>query len=225
MAHYGLLYVAMTPPDHLGAEFNAWYDTEHVPERLSAPGFLGARRWVAKQAETKYLALYDLESPAALETDAYRKMSGEFNTEWTKRITGQVSNLTRRVYEQIWPGQTQALSDAGALLAVAIEPEPGYEDELNAWYQEEHLGLLLKVPGFRQARRFRALEGSPKYLALYDLDSLDALKPSLELDAAVNTPWADRIRPHFQTIKRGTYLVYPAGQSASAQPSPAETVS
>ena len=103
MANYGLLYAAMTPPDDLEAEFNAWYDTEHIPERLSAPGFLGARRWVARQAETKYLALYDLESPAALQTVAYRKMSGEYNTEWTKRITSQVSNFTRRVYEQqIW---------------------------------------------------------------------------------------------------------------------------
>ena len=223
MANYGLLYAAMTPPDDLEAEFNAWYDTEHIPERLSAPGFLGARRWVARQAETKYLALYDLESPAALETEAYRKMSGDYNTEWTRRITSQVSSFTRRVYEQIWPGQAQALPDAGALLAVAIEPEPGYEDELNAWYAEEHIGRLLKVPGFRQARRFRAIEGSPKYLALYDLESLDALKPSSELEAAVNTPWSDRIRPHFQSIVRGTYLAYPATQSVGIQGSQAQT--
>ncbi len=221
----GILLVYADVDEKIEEEFNAWYDTEHVPERLSAPGFLGARRWVAKQAETKYLALYDLESPAALETEVYRQMSGEFNTAWTKRITSQVSKLTRRVYEQIWPGQAPALPDAGALLAVAIGPEPGYEDELNAWYQEEHLGLLLKVPGFRQARRFRALEGRPKYLALYDLDSLDALKPSPELDAAVNTPWADRVHPHFQTITRGTYQAYPAGLSASAQPRQAETAS
>ena len=26
------------------AEFNAWYNEEHVPERLSAPGFLAAAR-------------------------------------------------------------------------------------------------------------------------------------------------------------------------------------
>ena len=106
---------------------------------------------------------------------------------------------------------------------MAIEPEPGYEDELNAWYAEEHIGRLLKVPGFRQARRFRAIDGRPKYLALYDLESLDALKPTPELEAAVNTPSSDRIRPHFQSTVRGTYLAYPATQSVGIQGSQAQT--
>jgi len=35
-------------------EFNAWYDSEHLPERLAIPGFRSAR-------EGKYLATYELD--------------------------------------------------------------------------------------------------------------------------------------------------------------------
>jgi len=31
-------------------EFNAWYDSEHIPERLSIAGFRSARRWSADTA-------------------------------------------------------------------------------------------------------------------------------------------------------------------------------
>lgn len=218
MSNYGLLMAMMTPPADLEGEFNAWYDTEHVPERLSAPGFLGARRWVANDAPAGYLALYDLESPAALQSPEYLSMAGPNRTEWTARITSRVSDLQRNVYEQVWPGRAQARPNAQALLTVSIDPDPAHEAELNAWYEQEHLGLLLKVPGWLQARRFRAIEGGPKYLAIYDLASLDALQPSPQLDAARNTAWAKRIRSTWQRVVRASYITYPPpGQSLAAE--------
>ena len=45
------------------------------------------------------------------------------------------------------------------LLLVMMEPEEGYADELNAWYDEEHLPERLSCPGFLAARRFE-LEGA-----------------------------------------------------------------
>ena len=43
-----------------------------------------------------------------------------------------------------------------------MEPEEGYADELNAWYDEEHLPERLSCPGFLAARRFELLESSPE---------------------------------------------------------------
>ena len=40
-------------------EFNAWYDSEHLPERLAIPGFRSARRWVCNGT---YLGTYELDS-------------------------------------------------------------------------------------------------------------------------------------------------------------------
>lgn len=208
MSQYGLLQAMMNVPEQYEEEFNAWYDTEHVPQRRRAPGFLAARRWVAHRADFKYLAHYDLDSPAAVETEVYRQMSGKFNTPWTKRIGRLVSQSQRTIYEQIFPGQAPALPDSAALLLVGIDPDPAIEADFNAWYDEEHVPLLLKVPGFRQARRFRVVDGGPKYLAVYDLAGREALHPSPELQAARSTPWYQKRVPHLDNAWRGVYLAY-----------------
>ena len=38
MTSRGLLLTLTEPPPAMEEEFNAWYDTEHLPERLSIPG-------------------------------------------------------------------------------------------------------------------------------------------------------------------------------------------
>ena len=40
------------------AEFNRWYDREHLEERVAIDGFLEARRYVAHDGKPKYLCLY-----------------------------------------------------------------------------------------------------------------------------------------------------------------------
>jgi len=45
----GLLAVWTDIPAHLEADFNRWYDEEHLPERAGIPGFLHARRYVSRQ--------------------------------------------------------------------------------------------------------------------------------------------------------------------------------
>ena len=52
------------PPAEFEEEFNAWYDTEHVPERLGIPGFESGLRYVSADRPRRYLALYDL--PASM---------------------------------------------------------------------------------------------------------------------------------------------------------------
>ena len=58
----GLLLVGMTPAPQYETEFNAWYDTEHVPALSRVPGVLSARRFRAAGGP-KYVALYHLAAP------------------------------------------------------------------------------------------------------------------------------------------------------------------
>ena len=47
------------------SEFNNWYDTIHIPDVLSSPGFKGAARYVIKDQvkdKGKYLAIYEIET-------------------------------------------------------------------------------------------------------------------------------------------------------------------
>src|SRR5256885_14571463 len=62
------------------------------------------------------------------------------------------------------------------LLLMMTDIDPAHEDDFNRWYEEEHLAERMAIPGLINARRFTALEGGPKYLALYDLESLEALQ-------------------------------------------------
>lgn len=102
----GLLVVTMdVPPEH-EAELNRWYDEEHLPERASLPGFLSARRFVAREGPSKYLAVYELESADALESDAYRALCSP--TPGTLRIRGLRTSYLRNVYEEITPARLRA---------------------------------------------------------------------------------------------------------------------
>jgi hypothetical protein len=61
------------PPAAMEEEFNPWYDTEHLAERLAITGFRSAQRWVASCAppEGKCLATYELESLEILKSPEY----------------------------------------------------------------------------------------------------------------------------------------------------------
>ena len=73
MSRRGLLLTITEPPPAMEEEFNAWYDTEHLAERLAIPGFRSAQRWVADVApgEGRYLATYELDSPEVLSSREY----------------------------------------------------------------------------------------------------------------------------------------------------------
>jgi hypothetical protein len=97
-----LLVMADIAPEHED-EFNRWYDEEHVPERLSIPGFLSARRFRALEGGPRYLALYELESPDVLQTEAYKRWLGPDETAWTRRMSKLFRNdrFVRNVYVEI----------------------------------------------------------------------------------------------------------------------------
>jgi hypothetical protein len=79
----GLLLNAMNVDPAAEAEFNEWYDTEHVPMLAAVPGVLCARRFRATAANRRYVALYHLVSPDVQATPAWRNAA---DTEWTRRM-------------------------------------------------------------------------------------------------------------------------------------------
>jgi hypothetical protein len=104
MAKKGFLLVLMQPPPAFEEEFNAWYDTEHVPERLAVPGFETGLRFVGVSgAAPRYLAIYDLASPEVLRSEAYLRVAFERSSPWTKRVTSRV-RVWRYAGEQLHPG-------------------------------------------------------------------------------------------------------------------------
>src|SRR5205809_6497373 len=95
----GLLMVWADVPADKEAEFNRWYNEEHLAERLSIPGFLSGARYEAVKGNPKHLACYELESAAVLESEVYQRFRAT-PTQRTKRYGPAVSSTTysRNVY-------------------------------------------------------------------------------------------------------------------------------
>lgn len=173
-----LLFVMMDMPAEHDEEFNRWYAEEHLPERAGLPGFRTARRFKAVTGSPPYLATYDLDSLAALETPQYQALVSPPG-EWTRRIGRLLNANIRNVYTDATPAHLPpgGHPDTAALLAVMMSVAPENDAEVEAWYDEEHLAERLACPGFLSARRLVAVAGTtPRHLALYELASLRALQ-------------------------------------------------
>src|SRR5260370_37535481 len=70
LAGKGMLLTSMDIDASDEAEFNRWYDREHLEERVAIDGFLEARRYVAHAANPKYLSLYSTETFDVLDSPA-----------------------------------------------------------------------------------------------------------------------------------------------------------
>ena len=95
----GLLLVMMDIDPEYEEEFNRWYNEEHFPERVSCPGFLNGRRFLAVEGGPKYLAIYDLEGPEVLKSAAYKKIEGP--SEWRRKLGPHIKNRVRNIYVEI----------------------------------------------------------------------------------------------------------------------------
>ena len=73
----GMLCTRMDCPPAFEAEFNHWYDTEHMEERARIPGFQSTRRYVALDGGPRYLAPYETSSLDVFRSDAYRAKIAE----------------------------------------------------------------------------------------------------------------------------------------------------
>lgn len=192
----GLLLAALDVPDAFVAEFNRIYDNEHVPQLLALPGFLNGRRFQAVDGKPRFQAVYDLASPDAFAPAIFEAQS-KINNEWNEKVRPQYTFRESGVFEQILPdplGRTAMPENAGGIHLAGTSVAPEHEEEFHAWYNTEHIPFLARVPGVLRTRRFASVDGSKRYLAVYELADPD-VELSKEWDTARYTPWSARQRP------------------------------
>jgi hypothetical protein len=195
----GMLIAALDFSQVAADEFDDWYDTEHIPERLRVPGFLGAERWIGADDPRQSVATYDLANLAVLETPGYRAIGGANLSPWSKRITARCRRLLRFEGEQLPSGERLVAADANGLLVVAMTPLPEVETAFNAWYDTEHLPAPARVPGVLAARRFRAGgEARPRYVAVYHLAEPQVQEGAAWVAARDSTPMPQNLRPSIE---------------------------
>jgi hypothetical protein len=87
-----LLVIAMNPAPEAEAEFNAWYNEEHLPALGSVPGVLQARRYRGAAATQRYLAMYHFAEPGIRDGAAWKKAA---NTPWTIKMRPHFRDFLR----------------------------------------------------------------------------------------------------------------------------------
>lgn len=103
-------------------------------------------------------------------------------------------------------GDGQPLNLGRALLLVTAEMDPNYEEEINHWFDEEHFPERIQCPGFLWGRRYRAVDGGPKYVNLYGLKDADVLTSEAYLRIRPSTERRDRVVAGHQKTTRSIYV-------------------
>jgi hypothetical protein len=180
-------------------DFHAWQDQEHIPERLAVPGFINGQRWVGADNPKISVNTYDLENLAVLESAPYLAFAYDNASAWTKRLSPSFRRLMRSTANQLAPGDAIQPDGAQALLFNAMNIPAEHDADFNAWYLQEHLPALSKIPGVLSGRFFRS-EGersTHRYIVMYHMTAPD-LPDTPEWRKAADTPWSDKVRPYFR---------------------------
>ncbi|KAJ2890611.1 putative alpha beta hydrolase [Zalerion maritima] len=224
MSGPGILYVTMQPQEGLHpAQFHEWYNNEHGPTRLKLPRiFTNGLRYRATDGQSpEVLAVYDVTSMSHLETTAYtclraNRSPREAETIDQVKVNRSFYDLgTTAKSDTFRPIEQLTNDEAEGLVLVAVTATlkniAGAEKEYLKWYEEEHIPMLSKVPGWLRTRLFQTstLEsaGEITYLALHDYAKQNGLGGP-QYKAAVSTEWRDEVAKYIETKGRRTYELF-----------------
>ena len=133
MAGKGMLLTSMNIDASDEAEFNRWYDREHLEERVAIEGFLEARRYVAHDGNPKYLSLYSTRTFEVLDSPAYRAALAN-QTAWSKANIARFKDMIRAVARIT---VSRGTGRGAALGIVRLRPASGGDDKLRAALREQ----------------------------------------------------------------------------------------
>ena len=120
-------------------EYDDWHAHEHMPERLSIPGFLRGTRWVSTDGRNAYCMLYEAQEEATVTGGRYLERLND-PTPWSRKMMAHHRNMVRslcRVRARFGAGLGQFL------LSVRCSPEPQERAGLESWLCAE---LLPGIP-------------------------------------------------------------------------------
>ena len=212
----GLITVRLDVAAEHDAEFNDWYNLEHVPQLTAMPGFMRTRRYFCEKSDIRYLAWYET-ADEHVEAGAHFQSIVTDPTPWSLRMRKLYGNQRERMNFKLMceVGDTPA-PDAPWMYVVHTDIPDHIVDEYNAWYDREHLPRCAAIPGVFRARRYMStgIHGGgtdgPRYLTAYELAGPDVWESPAALQAR-KTPWTEKMRSLFSNTRRALYqLVAPS---------------
>ena len=201
----GLMMVWCDVSAEAEEEFNHWYNTEHLQELLSVPGVLNAARYEATSSGPKHLAMYELESVAVVDTDAFKNRPP---TPWGQKAGPRAvaTTLINNVYQMIHPASLNdelTNADMSPALQIGRMDVPAEADaEWNNWYSTVYVPNYEKVDGCIRGRRWKSVRGEPSYATVYEFAN-----PEVSSTA----PWLEQRDIHPDNVRMREVMTHAAG--------------
>jgi len=139
----------------------------------------------------------------------------------SERETSVISRLTpldRRVFKPVSGKWKPAIGTSEELtprfyVFVGVSVKSEDEEDFHKWYEEEHVDMLSRIPGWLRSRRYELVDHGgtpdtpPKFLAVHEYrDEKDLTSP--ERKAAQSTPWRNRVIGNAVTVEKRVLKVY-----------------
>jgi hypothetical protein len=135
-----MLYAVDVPPNEV-AQFSAWYDHEHLPERVAVPGFLRGRRYARTSGPgQRHLTLYDAVDTSVFSSPGYLARL-ESPTPLTRSVVATFDRPHRAVLRVLF----SVGAAVGARLAVVQLPSVD-SSLLARWVERELAPPVLSDP-------------------------------------------------------------------------------
>ncbi|PPR04888.1 hypothetical protein CVT24_007147 [Panaeolus cyanescens] len=200
-----LLFVYSERGQFTEAEFNDWYDEEHIPGLLSLPDFSTAQRYIQCDShKPTYLTFYNLTTPdakAALVSPAFQAHAAAFSDR-EKKMLSSLPILNQRIYQPIFQQPPTITSRAAKYIFVVevdlLNPSPSFESEFNSWYNNIHIPDIMNTKGWVSSRRFVLQDNvergtstsfpahATKYLAVHEFTEKDYMQDPILIEAIAN---------------------------------------
>lgn len=124
-------------------ELNRWYPRQHLPERLSVPGFLRGRRYAVAGEGPPYFTLYETADAGVLSSAPYLERLNA-PTEWTRRVLPTFRDMVRNVYRAL--GAAGGASESW-LVTARITPGVERAPAIRDWLAGDGVAALSRVDG------------------------------------------------------------------------------
>jgi hypothetical protein len=135
------------------AEHDDWHTHEHLPERLSIPGFLRGTRWVALQGRPQYLVIYEVAQLGTLTSAPYLQRLNN-PSPWTSKMMPHYHGMSRG-FCAVTASVGLGFGHAGLL--VRFKPQAGGEEKMR---EALVAGLLARLPSQRGIGGVHLFEGA-----------------------------------------------------------------
>lgn len=124
-------------------EHDDWHTHEHLPERLSIPGFLRGTRWAAISDGPAYCVLYEVEQLATLASEAYLARLNN-PSPWTQQMMPHYRGMSRGLCRVL---RSCGLGMGHYALQLRFKPAQASEASLLQWLGDELMPALCMRPG------------------------------------------------------------------------------